>query len=685
MSDISQFAVSDGIAVLMIDNPPVNALSQAVRAALLEAVGRTAADGEVRALVIACARRTFFAGADITEFGRPTATPALTDVVDAIEACDKPVCAAIHGTTLGGGLEVALACHYRVATRDAKLGLPEVKLGLIPGARGTQRLPRLVGINKALEMIALGEPIAAPEALALGLVDEIAEGDLLTSARALAGRVSGESPRRTRDRAVPHHDGSAVDAFMTRNARKFRGLEAPKAAVALVRAAAELSFDEGAARERETFLQLRDGPQSEALRHVFFAERQAAKVPGLEDARERAVASVGVVGGGTMGTGISIALLSAGLRVTMVERDPAALERAVTSIAKTLDGNAAAGRISAEAAARAKSALTPALATARLAEVDLVIEAAFETMEVKRTIFTELDKVARPDAILATNTSYLDIDAIAQVTSRPSNFLGLHFFSPANIMKLLEIVRGRETAPDVLATAIALGRRIGKVPVVSGNAPGFIGNRMLAVRRQEAEEMVLQGASPSQVDRVLEEFGFPMGPFRMADLAGLDLGWSAERSTGSTIRERLCEAGRRGQKTAAGFYDYDDNRKSAPSPAAEDIIAGFARDKGVERRRFEDQEILDRLLWPMVDEGARLLDEGIALRASDIDVVWINGYGWPAWTGGPMFHARRAGAAAVFGALERIGREPSAGLTKLLSNDAGVRAGAGAVPPEPPP
>ncbi|GGB94811.1 3-hydroxyacyl-CoA dehydrogenase [Novosphingobium endophyticum] len=669
MGDIAAWTRNGAIAVLTLDNPPVNAISQAVRSALVEGVKRAAAEPDVSALVIACAGRTFFAGADLKEFGKPSTEPFLTEVVDTIEGAGKPVIAAIHGSALGGGLEIAMACHYRVAHADARLGLPEVTLGLMPGARGTQHLPRLVGVSKALEIIALGEPVSAPEARTIGLVDEIAEGDLVEAACAKARSAADAPPRRTRERVAQPVSDDIYEQFSQRHAKKFRGLDAPKAIIASIRAATELPFEDGARRERDIFLKLRAGPQNEALRHVFFAEREAGKVPGIEGGEARVIETAGVIGSGTMGSGITIAFLSAGIPVTLYERDPAALKRGLAHIRMVLDGNVSSGRMTREAADRALSAVQPTSDMAALANADVIVEAAYERMDIKRSIFAELGELAKPGAILASNTSYLDLDEIAGVTSRPADVIGLHFFSPANIMKLLEVVRGRETAPDVIATAFKLAKRIGKIAVLSGNAWGFIGNRMLAVRREQAEAMAVEGASPAQVDRVLENFGFAMGPFRMGDLAGLDLGWTPESSTGSTIRERLCEAGRRGQKTGAGFYDYRDDRKPAPSQEAEAIIAGFARDRGITRSSFDDAEILDRLLWPMVDEGAKLLAEGIALRESDIDVVWLNGYGWPRWTGGPMFHARQTGLPEVTRRLRALGIAPSDALMNLANED----------------
>ncbi len=671
MGEVAQWRLEGDVAVLTLDNPPVNAISAAIRAALIDGVKRAGSDPAVRALVIACAGRTFFAGADLREFGKPSVEPFLTEVIDTIEASTKPVIAAIHGTALGGGLEIAMACHYRVARPDAKLGLPEVKLGLMPAARGTQHLPRLIGVERALEIIALGDPVGATAAKDMGLVDTLADGELVDAARAVARRVAGQPPRRTRDLVAAKVDDTVYSAFAQKHSRKFRGHDAPPAIIASVRAATELPFEEGARREREIFLKLRTGPQNEALRYVFFAEREATKVPGLEGVEPRAVGRAGVIGSGTMGSGITIALLSAGIPVTLYEHDAAALERGTAHIRQTIAGNVATGRMSQAQADAALAGFSQARDMEALAGADLVIEAAYETMAVKREIFSALDAVMRPGAILATNTSYLDIDEIAAVTARPADVIGLHFFSPANVMKLLEVVRGKATAPDVIATAFTLARRIRKVPVLSGNAWGFIGNRMLAVRRTQAEAMAVEGASPAQIDTVIEKFGLAMGPFRVGDLAGLDLGWSAETSTGSTVRERLNEAGRRGQKTGAGFYDYDENRRPVPSQAALDIIAGFARDNGIKQRAFTDAEVLDRLLWPMVDEGANILAEGIALRESDIDVVWLNGYGWPAWTGGPMFHARQTGFGEVARRLEAMGLPVSDALRALAREQAG--------------
>lgn len=659
-SPVARFEREDRIAVLTIDNPPVNALGQAARQALLDVVHASEADSGIDALVVLCAGRTFCAGADVREFARTPAQPALPAVVAAIEASAKPVVAALHGTALGGGLEVALACHYRLAVASASLGLPEVKLGLIPGSGGTQRLPRLVGVAKALDMMVGGEPIAASEAQAFGLLNAIIEpADMRGAAVAFARSIVGKPLLRTRDRtgkldAARRHP-ELFASYEKANASTFRGNEAAHAIVAALRAGLELPFAEALAIERTHFERLRGGPQSRALRYAFFAERKAAKVPGITaDTPVRDIASVGVIGAGTMGTGIAIAMLAAGLPVTLVETAEETLRRSADMIRKTVERRVERGRMARGAAERALAGLLPTGDAAALGAVDLVIEAAFETMEVKKGIFARLDSIAKPTAILATNTSYLDVDAIAAATSRPEQVLGMHFFSPANVMKLLEIVRGARTSAEVLATALAVGRRAGKIAVVVGNAPGFVGNRMLAVRRREAEAMILEGASPYEVDRVAEAFGFPMGPFRVGDLAGLDLGWSRESSTGATIRERLCERDRRGQKSGAGYYDYVDG-KAMPSSDVETLIAAFAAEKGIARRRVPEGEIRARLLYPMINEGVRILEHGKATRASDIDVVWIYGYGWPVVTGGPMYYGDSVGLDEIIAALERLG------------------------------
>ena len=660
MNEQALFAVEDGIAVLTLDNPPVNALSHSVRKTLVDGVAAANANPDISVIVIRCAGTTFFAGADIREFNKPMLPPLLPDVVAQIEASAKPVVAEIHGTALGGGLEVAMACHFRVAATDSTLGLPEVKLGLLPGAGGTQRLPRLINVDEALGMMTSGDPVSASKAEALGLVNRVVDRaalheEAIASANALKG--ADLSKLRTGGLPIKGHTGAEerIADFQAKNARKFRNLEAPGTIIDVVRHSLAVSFDEALALERDSFLKLQGGAQSGALRYSFSSEREASRIPMLVNgATPRPVERVGVIGAGTMGVGIAINFLLAGIPVALVEQAEEALNRGAQAVRSTIERNIASGRTEATAGGAAIARLTPSLDMSALASCDLVIEAAFETMEVKTSIFTALDSIVKQGAILASNTSYLDVDAIAAVTTRPQDVVGLHFFSPANIMKLLEVVVGSRTAPDILATAAALAKRIRKVAVFAGNAHGFIGNRMLAIRRREAEQMILEGASPYAIDRVIEDFGLPMGPFRMADLAGLDLGWNAAASRGATVRERLCEMDRRGQKTGAGFYDYDEARRAAPSPVAEQVIARFAADNGYDRRAFDDQEIADRLLLPMISEGAQILAERRALRGSDIDVVWRNGYGWPAWRGGPMYWADQQGLAGIVARLEAL-------------------------------
>ncbi|WP_417478639.1 3-hydroxyacyl-CoA dehydrogenase NAD-binding domain-containing protein [Maricaulis sp.] len=648
------------VLVIISDNPPVNALGQAVRAGLAAGIAEAAGDDAIKAVVIRCEGRTFFAGADITEFGKPPVGPSLPEVVDAIEQCRKPVVAAIHGTALGGGLEVALGCHYRIAIGSAKLGLPEVKLGLLPGAGGTQRLPRVTGVADALNMIVSGNPVTASRALEIGLVDRIASADSLAEeAIAFAREVAGAaghpvSSLRTDRIAEAANHPQVFDKFVAENSRKLQGFDAPKACIEAVRAAVELPFEQGIKLERELFLKLVSGTQSRAMRHLFFAERQAAKIDGIPaDTPLIPITRVGILGAGTMGGGIAMNFLSAGLPVTLVEREQAALDRGVATIRKNYERTAARGRMTMEQVEQAMGLLTSTLDYEDLADCDLVIEAVFELMEIKKEVFRRLDGLVKPGAILASNTSYLNIDEMAAETTRPEAVVGLHFFSPANIMRLLEVVRGAKTSPSVLKTVMGLAKTIGKIAVVSGVCPGFIGNRMLSPRQSEAQKLLLEGATPWEVDAALTEFGFPMGPFQMADLAGLDLGWTAEGSTSSTIREVLCERGRRGQKTGQGFYDYDENRRGSPSPETEAIIADFAARSGRAQRKFSGDEIRERLLYPMINEGAKILEEGMAQRASDIDIVWLNGYGWPAFTGGPMFWADTIGLKTVLDGLAR--------------------------------
>ncbi|MEC9066651.1 MAG: 3-hydroxyacyl-CoA dehydrogenase NAD-binding domain-containing protein [Pseudomonadota bacterium] len=650
----------DNVLVIVSDNPPVNALGQAVRAGLAAGIEEALADDAVEAVVIRCDGRTFFAGADITEFGKPPQGPSLPEALDKLEASDKPVVAAIHGTALGGGCEVALACHYRVAVPSAKLGLPEVKLGLIPGAAGTQRLPRLVGAEAALPLVAVGNPIPAGKAQAIGLVDEIVgEDSLEADAIAFAKARIGQPVPRTSE-GTANQDGvknpTIFDEFRQKNARKMRGFDAPNAAIEAVRAAGELPYAEGVQKERELFMKLMGGTQSKAMRHYFFAERAANKIDDVPaDTPLIPVKKVGVIGAGTMGGGIAMNFLSAGIPVTILEMKQEALDRGTGVMRRNYENTAKRGRMTAEQVEAAMGLLTPTLDYADLADCDLVIEAVYESMDVKKDVFGKLDEVVKEGAILASNTSYLDIDEIATATQRPGYVIGLHFFSPANVMKLLEIVRGAKTRDDVLATAMKLSRKIGKVAAVSGVCPGFIGNRMLSKRQEQANQLIMEGADYWEVDEVLLDFGFPMGPFQMGDLAGIDIGWHRDPSKVTTVREALCAVGRFGQKAGKGFYDYDEARNRTPSDEVKAIIADFAQKEGHEQREISKDEIRERLLYPMVNEGAKILDEKLAQRASDIDVVWINGYGWPLYTGGPMFWADTVGLDTVVAGLEKHG------------------------------
>ena len=641
------------VAILRIDNPPVNALSHAVRVGLMEGLQAVDRDEGVRAVVIACAGRTFVAGADIKEFGKPRQAPWLTDVIDAIENFPKPVVAAIHGTALGGGLELALGCHARVAARDARLGLPEVKLGLLPGGGGTQRLPRAVGAVKALRMIVSGEPVTATQALDDGLVDAMADGDLTDAAVAHARSMAdaGKS-RRLRDEDVKlAGDRAAFEATATDLTRRARRMRAPHACVEAARAALDLPFDEGMARERALFEELMAGDQSKAQRYLFFAEREAAKLTGpAADAKPRAIARAAVIGAGTMGTGIALALADSGIRVTLLETSDEALQRGLGTIGKTYADAVKRGKLDASEAARREALIKGGIGLEQVTGAELVIEAVFEDLALKQKIFAGLGRQAGDQAILATNTSYLDVDAIAAASGRPALVAGMHFFSPANVMRLVEIVRGRETAPEVLATLVALARRLGKVPVVVGNCHGFVGNRMLRQRNIAAERLMLEGATPEQIDAAMVEFGFAMGPLAATDLAGLDIGWRMRKAAGlrAEIADALCEAGRLGQKSGRGFYRYEPgSRTPLPDPDVETLIREKASELGVAQRAMGAEEIVERLLLPMINEGARILEEGVAARASDIDVIWANGYGWPVWRGGPMHYADRLGLSTV--------------------------------------
>ena len=644
------------VAVILVDNPPVNALSQAVRQGLDEAVAEAQADAEVAAVVIAGAGRTFIAGADIREFGKPPQEPFLPDVINRIEAGGKPVIAALHGTALGGGLEVALGCHYRVALPAGKVGLPEVLLGLIPGAGGTQRTPRLTGAKAALDLITSGRHVGAAEAQSLGLVDEVIEdADPVAAGLAFAERVIAEGlpARRTGEQAdrisADRDDKALFEQTRETLKKKARGLFSPFKCVEAVEAAVTLPFDEGLKRERELFMECMDSPQRAGLIHAFFAEREVRKIPEAK-AEPREVRSAGVIGGGTMGAGITVALLTAGIPVTLVERDAESLARGRANVEGILEGGVKRGKMTAEARdALLKEKFTAATDTAALKEVDLAIEAVFEDMEVKKQVFTQLDAVAKPGAILASNTSYLDINEIAAVTARPQDVIGYHFFSPAHVMRLLEVVVADRTAPEVVASGFALAKRLNKIAVRAGVCDGFIGNRILSVYRRQADYMLEDGASPYAVDAALLNFGFPMGPYAVADLAGLDIGWANRKRLAPTrdpkqryveIADRICERGWFGQKTGRGYYLYKEGaRRGEPDPEVEAIIAQARADKGINPRDFSEEEIVRRYLAAMINEGAKVVEEGIAQRPLDVDVTLLFGYGFPRWRGGPMKYA----------------------------------------------
>ncbi len=653
MPDVVEFRREGPIAVITVNNPPVNALNSAMRKGLTEALQHAREDAAVEAAVIAAAGRTFIAGADITEFNKPPIPPTTIDVIETIDAMPKPVVAALHGTPLGGGPEVALGCHSRVAAPNTRLGLPEIKLGLMPGAGGTQRLPRLIGLEKAMAMILSGDPIDADEALKLGLVDEIAAGDLVAATIAFAKNiVATKRPlSRVRDRedklAALRANPAKFDEMAAPYLKRTRGQHAPAKAIEALRWTLDVPVAEALIRERDTFLALKNGEQSKAQRHIFFAEREAAKVSDLpKDVKPRDIKSAGVIGSGTMGGGIAMCFANAGIPVTILETSDEALKRGLDIVAKNYQASAKRGGLSSEDVDIRLGMMTGTTDAKALGHADMVIEAVFEDMGVKRDVFGKLDQVSKPDAILATNTSYLDVNEIAHFTHRPESVLGMHFFSPANVMRLLEIVRGADTKPELLATAISVARKIGKVPVVVGVCHGFVGNRILRVRSTEAERLLLEGALPQDIDGALTSFGFPLGPFGVTDLAGLDISWRMRKAQGARaeIADQLCEMGRFGQKTGKGFYLYEaGSRTPKPDPEVEALIVATSKRLGIDRRNLSRDEITERLLFPMINEGTRILEEGIAQRPGDIDVIWVYGYGFPAWRGGPMYYADRVG------------------------------------------
>ena len=671
------------VAVIRLDNPPVNALGHGLRLGIASALKAVEEDAVVTAVVLVGAGRCFSAGADITEFGKPLQAPNLADLIIAIEASPKPVVAAIHGTTLGGGLELALACHARIAAKDAKFGLPEIKLGILPGAGGTQRAPRLMGAERALKMIVSGEMIGAEEARTSGLVDEVTAGDLVDAAAVRAEHLaaSGDLPR-VRDRAVPG-DRADFDKAAAAATGKGRVPPAVSACVEAVRVAIELPFDQGLARETELFRQLVASDESRAQRHVFFAERNAAKVADMPaDTAAKTIARGAVIGAGTMGGGIAMCFANAGIPVTLIETTQEALKRGLDTI---LANYKRSGRNSPEEVDRRMNLITGTVDIEQAASADAVIEAVFEEMAIKKELFGKLDRIAKPGALLATNTSYLDVNEIAQMTKRPADVLGMHFFSPANVMRLLEIVRAKATSHATLATAIALGRKLGKVPVIVGVCDGFVGNRMLGQRLKATEQLLLEGALPQEIDAAALAFGFAMGPLAVSDLAGLDIGMRARRARGqrAAVADAITDAGRYGQKNGRGYYRYEPGQRTPiPDPDVEKIIIDASAKLGITRRSIGQEEIIQRLNYPMINEGAKILDEGIAQRPGDIDVIWVYGYGWPAWRGGPMFHADQVGLKTIRDWLsEQARRSGDASLTPAPVLDRLAREGRGFASP----
>lgn len=672
MNEVVSYELHDGIADVLIDNPPVNATSHAVRVGLDEAVRRFGTDAEAKAMVVRCAGKTFVAGADIKEFGRPALPPPLPDVLKAIDHCDKPIVAAVHGTVLGGGFEVALACHYRVAAADARFGFPEVKLGLVPGAGGTQRSVRLAGLADTITLVTEGKPISARAAEAMGLVDEVAQGDLVEAARAFARRLAaeGKGPRRAGDLPMPTDDPELFDKARKSLGRKMRGQEAPMRALEAIRLGYEMDFESALVREYEMCKDMIAAPQSRALRHIFAAEREVAKIPGLPaDVAPREVERAGVIGLGVMGRGIVMTIAAAGIPVTAVAADADHLAAAQTAISKMLSATVAKGRLKQDEMDRRLDRIQWSVAIEDLAEADLVIEAVTEDIAIKREVFAALGKATRKGTILASNTSFLDIEALAKASQRPEDTCGMHFFNPAHVMRLLENVRAAGTAPDVVATIMAFGKTIGKLPVLSGVCEGFIVNRMLSKRSREAFFLVEEGAAPAAIDKVLVDYGFPMGPLALGDLAGLDVQAAARasRKDSATARElradfpeQLVAAGRLGQKTGSGWYSYDENRKASPNEDTARMVAAHADHHGLTLRDIGEQEVLERLLFAMVNEGAKILDEGVAPRPHEIDVAMVNGLGWPAYTGGPMFWADQIGLDHVLRTIERFQDEQGA-------------------------
>jgi 3-hydroxyacyl-CoA dehydrogenase len=687
INEVSSLENHSNIAVLTLNSPPVNALSANVREGLHEGVKSAIEDSAVDAIVIICEGRTFIAGADITEFGQAPKGPSLYEVQDMIENSTKPVVAAIHGTALGGGLEVALTCHYRIAVPSAKCGLPEVNLGLLPGAGGTQRLPRIVGAAKALVMMTSGEHVPAEQCLTMGLVDEMAEeGKLLEGALSFAETIVSEKRplvkvRDAEDKIAADKGNDALFAdFRKSIARKTRGFLAPEYNIQCIEAAVNKPFDEGIKVEQELFMKLMTGTQSAAQRYMFFAQRQVTKIPDIEaDTEVKDINSVGVIGAGTMGGGISMNFANVGIPVTIIEQSQERLDKGIGIIRKNYENSAAKGRITQAQVEERMNLIEGKTSIEALDSQDMIIEAVFENMDLKKDIFKQLDGICKQGAILASNTSALDVNVIAAETNRPEDVIGLHFFSPANVMRLLEIVRGEKTSKSVVASSLAVAKKIQKIAAVVGVCPGFVGNRILAQRQREANKLILEGALPWDIDDALFDFGFPMGPFAMSDLAGLDIGWNKDTSNGESLRDVLCEAGRLGQKSGKGFYIYDENRNKSPDPEVEALIRKFGEERQIRMRdNITKEEILERCLYPMINEGFKILEEGMAIRASDIDIVWTNGYGWPVYEGGPMFYGNTIGFDKVLFWLKKaeleLGPEfkPSAYLEKVVTEEINI-------------
>ena len=675
------FERHDDVALLRLTNPPVNGLSFAMRAALGERVAQALSDEAVKAIVIAGADRMFCGGADIREFSAPPPPGAahLPAILDEIEASPKPVVAAIHGVAAGGGMEVALACHVRLAAPGTRLGLPEVTLGILPGAGGTQRMPRLIGIEKALDVIVGGRLHPVEKAVALGFVDECVEGDLVETAIARARQLAADgAPLRRASKLTEHLEAARgrpqiFDDFRKKMAKRARGFDAPYACVDCVETTLTMPYAEALKNERVVFHRLRESDQSAAQRHAFFAEREVAKIPDVpKDTPVRPVATAGVVGCGTMGGGIVMSIANAGLPVTVFESSPEALDRGMAIVRKNYAATVSKGRLTQTQMDARLARITPTLDDADLGAADIVIEAVFEELPLKKEVFARLDRVCKSEAILATNTSTLDVDAIAAATSRPEQVIGTHFFSPANVMKLMENVRGARTSPETIATVMKLSKKLGKVGVLVGVCDGFVGNRMLYAYRRQADFLLEEGALPEQIDKVIYDFGLPMGPYQMADLAGLDVSWRVRKAQAPTrpahlryspIADRICEQGRYGQKTGAGWYRYEQgSRVPVPDPNIHELIAGVSAELGIARRTIGDDEIVPRCLYPLVNEGAKILDEGLALRAGDIDVVWMHGYGFPRYRGGPMFWADLVGLRTVYDTMSRLHDEHGAWL-----------------------